>query len=475
MTQAMTVQGPSALPVLTLQESQDRYNGLVKFVKSVMKKDVDFGTIPGCHKNTLLKPGAEKLCTLFGLSVRIELLDSQEDWKAGFFYFRYRASLSRGDLHVASAEGSCNSRESKYRYRWVPTDKKPDKATADSLKAKGLGRWRKISGEWKWQDRADNDDTFSVVNTLQKMAQKRALVGATLIAANASEFFTQDIEDLDIIDVQADVVDPPGDVGGQGVHQTPQPAAPSAPPTTTPPPSGQAPRTNTRDDAVRGDTKAQATCRREIRNAIIAATPGATDEQRTAWVESLTAFTTKAGKSVRGQSLRNLSAGGVVDGKQKVGRLEVLHSRMKKGELSRDAFARWLDSKNAEAARAAQDAAADAAQEAPGEEDDCIPFEGGGAEPAENTASATADIPATPPAEISAMKGQIAMMLTGIALRARTDEQIIWQQAWHVLPGRRIVNLAVLLLRSDLVALWTALRERYVRPKLFPVEAESGA
>ena len=33
--------------------------------------------------------------------------------------------------------------------------------------------------------------------TVQKMAQKRALVAATLIATSASEFFTQDIEDND--------------------------------------------------------------------------------------------------------------------------------------------------------------------------------------------------------------------------------------------------------------------------------------
>jgi hypothetical protein len=33
------------------------------------------------------------------------------------------------------------------------------------------------------------------VNTVKKMAQKRALVCATLLAVNASEFFTQDLED----------------------------------------------------------------------------------------------------------------------------------------------------------------------------------------------------------------------------------------------------------------------------------------
>jgi hypothetical protein len=45
--------------------------------------------------------------------------------------------------------------------------------------------------------RIPNPDVADVVNTIQKMAQKRALVAATLIATSASEFFTQDMEDAD--------------------------------------------------------------------------------------------------------------------------------------------------------------------------------------------------------------------------------------------------------------------------------------
>ena len=45
--------------------------------------------------------------------------------------------------------------------------------------------------------RIPNPDAADVVNTIQKMAQKRALVAATLIATSASEFFTQDMEDAD--------------------------------------------------------------------------------------------------------------------------------------------------------------------------------------------------------------------------------------------------------------------------------------
>jgi hypothetical protein len=43
--------------------------------------------------------------------------------------------------------------------------------------------------------RISNPDAADLVNTIQKMAQKRALIAATLIAVSASEFFTQDVED----------------------------------------------------------------------------------------------------------------------------------------------------------------------------------------------------------------------------------------------------------------------------------------
>src|SRR5712691_3578553 len=54
--------------------------------------------------------------------------------------------------------------------------------------------------------RVPNDDIFSQVNTLQKMAQKRAMVGAVLIATRASGFLTQDMEDTQEV---SDVPPPP--------------------------------------------------------------------------------------------------------------------------------------------------------------------------------------------------------------------------------------------------------------------------
>jgi hypothetical protein len=61
---------------------------------------------------------------------------------------------------------------------------------------------RGMSVAWEIDDdtalyRVPNPDVADVVNTIQKMAQKRALVAATLIATSASEFYTQDVEDAD--------------------------------------------------------------------------------------------------------------------------------------------------------------------------------------------------------------------------------------------------------------------------------------
>src|SRR5579864_8027152 len=87
------------LPVLSVTEAVQRRSAIVDFVREVMKPDVDFGVIPGTQKPTLLKPGAEKLCTLFGLTTRFQLIQCVEDWTGEqhggepFFYYYYRCQL----------------------------------------------------------------------------------------------------------------------------------------------------------------------------------------------------------------------------------------------------------------------------------------------------------------------------------------------------------------------------------------------
>lgn len=204
------------MPVLSLQQAIDRRNAIVEFTQKMLKADIDYGIVPNTIKPTLLKPGAEKLCTQFGLAPVFERLDCIRDWTgqmAGgepLFSFEYRCRLYRNGVPVGEGIGSCNSWEKKYRYRKA---ERLCPACGASAIIKGKqdygGGWlcfsKKGGCNAKYPDNepaitqqevghVPNPDIFDIVNTIDKMAQKRALIAATLIALNASEFFTQDME-----------------------------------------------------------------------------------------------------------------------------------------------------------------------------------------------------------------------------------------------------------------------------------------
>lgn len=235
------------MPVLKIEQAVERHQGIVKFVKTLMNEGSDFGKIPGTDKATLLKPGAEKLTTFFGLSKRFVLAEKIEDWSGvdhggePFFYYSYRCALYNGDLLIAESDGSCNSFESKYRWRKAERVC-PACGIAAIIKGKAEfgGGWicfkKKDGCGAKFDDwdsditsqqvgRVPNPDICDLVNTIQKMAQKRAFIAATLLAVNASEFFTQDVEDL--------VEESHGDAQPGATERKPstnQPARPPAPP-----------------------------------------------------------------------------------------------------------------------------------------------------------------------------------------------------------------------------------------------------
>ena len=217
------------MPAMSIQDAVDRHQMLVQFVKALMKEGHDYGTIPGTDKPSLWKAGAEKLTTFFGLSKRFGLIERIEDWPGAdhggepFFYYVYRCGLYHGDKLIAESDGSCNSHESKYRWR------KAERECPTCGKAAIIKGREEYGGGWvcfkkkdgcgaKFRDgdaaiegqqagRIANPDIADQVNTIQKMAQKRALIAATLLAVNASEFFTQDIEDM-IIEAEAVEVKP---------------------------------------------------------------------------------------------------------------------------------------------------------------------------------------------------------------------------------------------------------------------------
>ena len=78
------------MPSMTIQDAIIRYNTVIQFTKKVMKSGKDYGVIPGTDKPTLLKPGAEKLCSLFGLTPFVPVRAG--DFDKGLFYFRIAAS-----------------------------------------------------------------------------------------------------------------------------------------------------------------------------------------------------------------------------------------------------------------------------------------------------------------------------------------------------------------------------------------------
>ena len=228
----------SYMPALTAKDVNQRYHALVEFVKTQLQPGRDYGEIPGTKKDTLLKPGAEKLCTFFGLRVDDpEIIEKVEDWTGAdhggepFFYYMIRQRLSRNGEVVASQIGSCNSWEKKYRWR-DESKKCPQCGNPTIIKGKkefggGWLCWKNKGGcgakfrdgdkavEAQQTGRVPNPDVFDQVNTIQKMALKRALIAAVLVAVNASDFFTQDIDDLEL---------PPHHEDGEVIEAPPQPA-----------------------------------------------------------------------------------------------------------------------------------------------------------------------------------------------------------------------------------------------------------
>ena len=277
--QLPAVSSSDFLPVLQIEQAVERYNAVTNFVKTVMRPQVDFGTIPGVDKPTLLQPGAEKLIALFGLTPMMEVVDKIEDWTGRdhggetFFYYRVRCTMMRGQRVLGVEEASANSWESKHRYRWVSVDQVPLQLDPQRLpkrdssitefafavrKAETAGRYGKPAEYWArfqeaqmanklqkstqkskggkdleaWtipsvQYRIPNQDTADLVNTLIQMAEKRAKIRATRSCTGASEFFTQDVEDMELLNVpKAAAASEPHDA-----DQPPPPkaSAPSAP------------------------------------------------------------------------------------------------------------------------------------------------------------------------------------------------------------------------------------------------------
>jgi len=198
-------------PVMTTKERKKELEMIRAFVKGELKENVDYGKVKGIEKPFLFKAGAEHLNNLYGLAPILQEVDKIEDWEKGVFCYTIKCKLIqiRTDKVVAEGIGSCNSKETKYRYIWIKGTT-TDKEEQEKMKGEGTGKWSKRNGKWIWLERKPNNEPYSLANTILKMAKKRAVVDATLSATRTSGIFTQDEETIqhfpDAVDVEAEEI-----------------------------------------------------------------------------------------------------------------------------------------------------------------------------------------------------------------------------------------------------------------------------
>ena len=143
-----------------VQQTMQKISAFQSVVKNTLKDGHDYGTIPGTgSKPTLLKPGAEKILMLMGLTSEYEIVTKVEDYETGFFAYTIRCHILRQGLKITEGLGHANTREKRY-----------------------------VSGK--------QQDAYTLANTVLKMAKKRSQVDAALTVAALSEIFTQDVEDF---------------------------------------------------------------------------------------------------------------------------------------------------------------------------------------------------------------------------------------------------------------------------------------
>lgn len=216
-------------PALTLEiiENEKKQRELLmQYIDTQMILDTDYGVIPGTKKRTLLKPGAEKLTNLFRCAPRFTIIDKIENWETGLFYYQFKCeieSIESGQV-VAEGFGSCSTHESKYWERQEDrkcpacgkaTIKKSKKRESDPPNfVPGWYCWGKIGGcgeQFEHDDptvidqivgKIKNPDIYDCINTVLKMAKKRAHVDATFPLARCSDLFEAE-EFADVIEDSA--------------------------------------------------------------------------------------------------------------------------------------------------------------------------------------------------------------------------------------------------------------------------------
>jgi len=208
-------------PVMDLHTAKARMKDFQEFVAHYLEPSTDggqdggdYGPIPGAgKKKVLLKSGADKLGELYGLYDEYDI-EAKEDFESRLFYYKIKCILRsrRDDSIVGTGVGSCSTYESKYR--WRDSQRVCPKCQSSAIikgKEEYGGGWlcfaKKGGCGAKFQvgdasiegqsiGRVENPDILDTVNTVLKMAKKRAKIDAIIGVTRSSGIFTQDLEDV---------------------------------------------------------------------------------------------------------------------------------------------------------------------------------------------------------------------------------------------------------------------------------------
>lgn len=220
---AVALAEPANLLPMPVQVEQvvARVKAVKAIVSQVFENGNHFGEIPGTAKNkdgsakmVLLKPGFDALCLAFQFAPEfIKQPESVESDKFINIVYKCRIIHNPTGKVIATGDGSCNSKEEKYRWtkaaRTCPQCKGEFIRTSKPEDQQGFYCWKKIGGcgatfpkrapeiESQEEGRKENDNPWNFHNTLTKMAQKRAGMAAIITACGLSSDFTQDMEDFE--------------------------------------------------------------------------------------------------------------------------------------------------------------------------------------------------------------------------------------------------------------------------------------
>ena len=118
MTAITKYQDPEPLVLAPIGKN---YKGSMNGRELVLKRDEDFGMIPGAKKPTLFQEGAEKILCVYGLLERYTLEAAVEEHEVGYFFYRFRCDLVQmtefGEVVVKTGWGSANTREGRLGFK----------------------------------------------------------------------------------------------------------------------------------------------------------------------------------------------------------------------------------------------------------------------------------------------------------------------------------------------------------------------